>query len=234
MNAQTKMLNRRNNEMDKQLNEENSKAMTDIVCYLRVANMWDYHQEVIRQDLLEMVLSAQERGDNIQTVIGKDYKAFCDEVIESLPKKSNKERVLDLIDTILMGTTILGTINLIFSKDTIALIHNVIAGQPLKFEISISIDHLLSYVIILAAALLIVHVIGRTSLNPEKKHTQSKPIKFIIGGFIGGSVMAILLLIAWIGRQTLFTVNIFAACIFIFVLYIAHKLLQTTMRRQDY
>lgn len=63
-------------------------------------------------------------------------------------------------------------------------------------------------------------------LNPEKKHNQSKPKKFIIGGAIGGGVMAIFLIIAWVCRQTLFTVNIFTACIFISGLYIAHKLLQ--------
>lgn len=38
--------------------------------------------------------------------------------------------------------------------------------------------------------------------------------------------MAIFLIIAWIGRQTLVTVNVFAACVFILGLYIAHKLLQ--------
>ncbi|MDY0130422.1 MAG: hypothetical protein RBR63_09605, partial [Methanosarcina vacuolata] len=68
--------------------------------------------------------------------------------------------------------------------------------------------------------------VGKNSLKPEKKHNQSKPKKFIVGGAIGGGLMAVFLIIAWVGKQTLITVNIFAACVFILGLYIAHKLLQ--------
>jgi DNA-binding ferritin-like protein (Dps family) len=80
MNKQVKQLKRLNNKLEEQLNEENREAYTDIICYLRVANISEYNQEIIRQDLLEMVLSAQERGENIQTVIGEDYRTFCDGV----------------------------------------------------------------------------------------------------------------------------------------------------------
>ncbi|XOQ43919.1 MAG: hypothetical protein ACFWTN_05640 [Clostridium sp.] len=78
MNKQVKQLKRLNNKLEEQLNEKNREAYTDIICYLRVANISEYNQEIIRQDLLEMVLSAQERGENIQTVIGEDYRTFCD------------------------------------------------------------------------------------------------------------------------------------------------------------
>lgn len=37
--------------------------------------------------------------------------------------------------------------------------------------------------------------------------------------------MAVFLLIAWLGRATLFTANIFIACAVVLVLYIAHKVL---------
>lgn len=93
MNKKTRELNRINNELDRQLNAENNKALTDIICYLRVANISACNQEIIRQDLLEMVLSAQERGENIQAVIGGDYKAFCDNVIASLPPQNRKEKI---------------------------------------------------------------------------------------------------------------------------------------------
>lgn len=226
MKTKTKTLNQENNELDKWLTKENNVVMIDMICYLRVANISEYNQEVVRQDLLQMVLSAQERGEDIKTLIGGDYKSFCDEVIAALPQKSQKERVLDFIDTFLLSTSILGAIHIVISKETIALIHNAVTGQQLNFQMPISLGNLLSYAIILVTAFLIVHVIGRNSLKPEKKHNQSKPKKFIIGGAIGGGVMAVFLIIAWVGRQTLFTVNIFAACIFILGLYIAHKLLQ--------
>lgn len=226
MKTKTKTLNQENNELDKWLTKENNVVMIDMICYLRVANISEYNQEVVRQDLLQMVLSAQERGEDIKTLIGGDYKSFCDEVIAALPQKSQKERVLDFIDTFLLSTSILGAIHIVISKETIALIHNAVTGQQLNFQMPISLGNLLSYAIILVTAFLIVHVIGRNSLKPEIKHNQSKPKKFIIGGAIGGGIMAVFLIIAWVGRQTLFTVNIFAACIFILGLYIAHKLLQ--------
>lgn len=226
MKTKTKTLNQENNELDKRLTKENNVVMIDMICYLRVANISEYNQEVVRQDLLQMALSAQERGEDIKTLIGGDYKSFCDEVIAALPQKSQKERVLDFIDTFLLSTSILGAIHIVMSKETIDLIHNAVTGQQLNFQMPISLGNLLSYAIILATAFLIVHVIGKNSLKPEKKNNQSKPKKFIIGGAIGGGVMAVFLIIAWIGRQTLFTVNIFAAFIFIVGLYIAHKLLQ--------
>ncbi|MEG6616108.1 hypothetical protein V6C27_06660 [Peptococcaceae bacterium 1198_IL3148] len=226
MRNQTKLLNRSNNELDKQLNDENSKVMTDMVCYLRVANISEYQQEMIRQDLLEMVLSAQARGDDIKTVIGKDYKSFCDEVIASLPQKSIKEQVLDYLDIFLLCTAILATINVVFSKTTIDLLRNLLTDQPLNFQMPVTIGSLLSYCIILMVAIAIVNFIGKTAFKPEKEHPQNKLKRFMLGGFIGSGVMTIFLLIAWFGKQTLFTVNIFVASAFILLLYVGHILLQ--------
>lgn len=226
MKTEAKILNQENNELDKRLTEENNVVMTDMVCYLRLANISEHDQEVVRHDLLQMVLSAQERGEDIKTLIGEDYKSFCDEVIAALPQKSQKERVIDLIDILLLSTSILGGIHIVLSKETMELIYNAVTGQQLNFQISISVGNLLSYVIIIATAFLIIHVIGKNLLKPEKKHNQSKLKKFIIAGAIGGGLMAVFLIIAWVGRQILFTVNIFAACVFIIGLYIAHKLLQ--------
>jgi len=152
MNKKTRELNRINNELDRQLNAENNKVLTDIICYLRAANISAYNQEIIRQDLLEMLLSAQERGENIQDVIGKDYKAFCDNVIASLPPQNMKERILEFLDTVFLCAAILGAITIITSKDTIALIHNLISGGPLNFRISVLAGQLAAYPIIIAAA----------------------------------------------------------------------------------
>ncbi len=226
MKTETKILNQENNELDKRLTEENNVVMTDMVCYLRLANISEHDQEVVRHDLLQMVLSAQERGEDIKTLIGEDYKSFCDEVIAALPQKSQKERVIDLIDILLLSTSILGGIHIVLSKETMELIYNAVTGQQLNFQISISVGNLLSYVIIIASTFFIIHIIGKNLLKPEKKYNQSKLKNFIIAGAISGGLMAVFLIIAWVGRQILFTVNIFAACVFIIGLYIAHKLLQ--------
>lgn len=218
MNRQARELNRINNKLDKQLNAENNKVMEGIVCYLRGANIPEYNQELIRQDLLEMFLSAQKRGENILNVIGEDYKVFCDNVIASLPPRNTKERVLEFLGTIFLCTSILGAINIIISKDTIALIRNLVTGEPLNFQISISVGQLISYPIIIAAAFIIIHVVCKTSFKPEKP-------KILIGLGVMAIIMAILLFILWMGRATLFTVNILVACAIVLILYIAHRLI---------
>lgn len=227
MNKQVKQLKRLNNKLEEQLNEKNREAYTDIICYLRVANISEYNQEIIRQDLLEMVLSAQERGENIQTVIGEDYRTFCDNIIASLPSRSVKEKILEFLDILLLCTSLLGAIYIIFSKDTISLIRNALSGEPLKFQIGISIGSLIAYCIIIAASIIIVHAICKTSFKPEKK--RNKVRDFFIGGFIGGGIMAFFLLLARIGKAVLFTVNIFAACAFVLALYITHRILSTNL-----
>lgn len=221
MNKQTKELNRINNELGKQVNTENQEAFTDIICYLRGANISEYNQEVIRQDLLEMVLSAQKRGENMQTVIGEDYKVFCDDIITNLPPRSIKEKVLEFFDTICWCLSILSAINIIFKDDTIALLCNFVTGKPLNYEMSISVGSVISAVIIFVASFIIVEVILKGSFKIGKKETVNKANVF----FIGTGIMAVFLFIAWIGRATLFTVNIFAACVFTFILYIAHRIL---------
>lgn len=82
-------------------------------------------------------------------------------MIAALPQKSQKERVLDLIDTLLLSTSILGVIHIVISKETRELFYNAVTGQQLNFQISISVGNLLSYVIIIATAFLIVHVLTK-------------------------------------------------------------------------
>lgn len=159
MNKQTKELNRVNNELNKRVNTENSEAFTDIICYLRGANISEYNQEVIRQDLLDMVLSAQDRGKNIQSVIGEDYKVFCNNIIENLPPRSTKEKVTEFFDIICWCLSILGTINIIFADETFTLIRSLATGKAPNFEISISVGSIISAAIIIATAFIIVKVI---------------------------------------------------------------------------
>ncbi|WP_027398389.1 DUF1129 domain-containing protein [Anaerovorax odorimutans] len=221
MNKQTRELNRINNELNKQVNYENKEAFTDIVCYLRGANISEYNQELIRQDLLEMILSAQKRSEDIKAVIGEDYKVFCDNIIENLPPRTIKEKFLNFIDIICWCISILSAINIIISNDTISLIRNLIKGGPVNFQLSVSIGNVISAVIIVAAAFIIVETILKNSFKIGKNKSINKVKVFLICA----SIMAIFLLIAWLGKTTLFTVNIFTACTFTLILYIIHKIL---------
>jgi DNA-binding ferritin-like protein (Dps family) len=220
MNKRTHELNRINNDLDKLLDPENEPAMTDIVCYLRGAGISLYNQEIIRQDLLEMVLSAQERGENIQTVIGTDYKTFCDEIIASFPPKSNKEKVIDFFDTVFLSLSIFCAINIIMANETLVLIHNLIVGEPLNFNISITSGLIVSLLIALVAAFAIVNFIMKNSFTIGNLFHNNRPtVLLVLGSF------PVFLIIAWFGRNTVFTVNIFIALLFSLGLYLAHCVL---------
>ena len=220
MKKQTRELNQLNNELDKRVNEENNEILTDMVCYLRGANISEYHQETVRQDLLEMVLSAQDRGESLEAVIGEDYKAFCDEVIASLPPKSKREKMLDFIDAICWSLSILFGVYIIISPITMALIKDIVAGRPVNPELSVSAGSIVSCFVITAAACFIVEFIMKNSFKIGKK-----PLNRIKLFLLGAGIMVIFLLIAWIGRATAFTVNIFVACAITLILYIIHNIL---------
>jgi DNA-binding ferritin-like protein (Dps family) len=221
MNKKTKELNRMNNSLDKQVNPENKEAFTDMICYLRGANISGYHQELVRHDLTEMVLSAQQRGENIRAVIGEDYQAFCDDVIASLPPVTLKQRIIDFFDIVCWSLSILGAINIVMANETIALIHNLISGNPLNYYISVSIGSVISIGIIVAAASVMVEVFIKNAFQIGKKKRHDRRKAFLVGG----GLMAVFLLVAWLGRATLFNVHIFIACAVVLVLYIAHKVL---------
>jgi DNA-binding ferritin-like protein (Dps family) len=221
MNRKTRELNRSNNALDQQINAENKEAFTDMICYLRVSKISAYHQELVRHDLTEMVLSAQQRGKNIREVIGEDYKGFCDNVIASLPPETLRQRFIDFFDTVCWCLSILGLINIVISSDTILLIRNAVTGNPMDFSISISVGSVISIGIIIAAASVIVIMITKNAFHVGK--TKKYRLKVF---FIGAGLTALLLLIVLLGRTTLFTVNIFIACAVVLVLYVAHKILE--------
>lgn len=229
MNKKTKSLNRKNNEFDKQVNAENSVIMTDMVCYLRGANISEYDQEIVRQDLLSMVLSAQNREEDINDVFGGDYKTFCDEVIAALPKRGFFLRALDFLDLFCLCAAILGIINIFLSKNTFVLIKNLFTGKQLNFHISITTGEIFSFILIIAAAYLIVEVICKTSLSTKRKSPLSKKKRFFLGGAAGAGIMGLFLMISWFGQATVFTVNIFVACAVTLAFYLLHLILREVL-----
>lgn len=60
MSKRTKELLRANNALDAQLNKDNQQMMTNIVVYIRSANISEYEQELVRRDVMAM-LAAGER-----------------------------------------------------------------------------------------------------------------------------------------------------------------------------
>lgn len=187
------------------------------------ANISDYNQELIRCDLSEMILSAQDRGEDIHLVIGGDFKAFCDEVIASLPPKSAKDNLYERLDIFCSSMAILGTINILFSKDLRRVIAEIVSKQATNYNIGISLGMIISTAIIMAAAIFIVNIILKNALKRVSHSNRFK--RMLIGGGVGAGIMALFIIIAKFGNRVVFSVNIFLALLLLLVLFITHKLL---------
>lgn len=222
MNKKTKELNTYNNQLDQQIFDENQEVFTDMICYIRSADISEYDQEIVRQDLSEMIISAQERGEDMESVIGEDYKTFCDDIIASLPPKTVKQRIIDFFDILCGGLAVLLAINIVISDSTIRLIRDLLTGQTLNFNISFSIGRILSILLILLVAVVIVNVIMKNSFTIGGKKEYGKGKAFLAGA----GIMAVFLVIAWFGKETLVSIHMFWACFLTFILYFIHKVLE--------
>ena len=87
MSKRAKQLLRENNELEEQIRDEAARAaLTDMIVYIRSANISAYNQELVRRDIWQMIADGERRGESVEEIIGGDYKAFCDSVIAELPQ----------------------------------------------------------------------------------------------------------------------------------------------------
>lgn len=214
----TKKLNRQNNLLDQQIWEENQKIFTDMICYIRGADISDYEAELVRQDLTEMILSAQSRGENITSLFTGDYQQFCDEVIAAIPPKTRKEKIIDALDIVFWGLSILIGINILISKDFIGIIQAVFTKTTVNWNMSVSLGTLISMLVIIATAVIVVQMICKKSFE-EKWHSL-----WVVAGAIALGILFTAL--SWFGRNIVFTVNFFAACAVGIFFFVIHKVLE--------
>ena len=223
MSNELEELRKLNNELDEKINEENQPLFTDMICYIRSANISSLSQEMVRRDLSEIVLSAQGRGENIADVIGGDLKEFCDEVISTLPPRTAKEKWIDRFDIFFSCIPILGTINIVFSANFYKIIESIISKQPVNYNIGVSAGMIVSIFVIMIAAIFIVDRITKNALKKESDLNRSKRV--IVGGVMG-VVLMVLFIVTWkFGSQIVFNINIFLAIALLVGSFIVHKAL---------
>ena len=64
MSREARVLRDENNELEKQLDDKTNDILTDIVVYIRSANISDIDQENVRRDITQMLIDARGRGEN--------------------------------------------------------------------------------------------------------------------------------------------------------------------------
>lgn len=74
MNKKCKELLKSNIKREKEIHGDNAKIYSNMSVYLRSADMSRYNQKLVREDLIEMIVDDQNRGDDINKVMGNNYK----------------------------------------------------------------------------------------------------------------------------------------------------------------
>lgn len=161
MSREARMLRNENNELEKQLDDKTNEILTNIVVYIRSANISDIDQETVRRDITQMLIDACVRGETADDVIGGDYKAFCDAIIAEIPKLSTKGRIMTAIRDILPALCLLIGIWAVFS-----VVEQIINGLP-WYLTPVSVTDILGGAAMLALAFTVVVYITKNSFRAK-------------------------------------------------------------------
>ncbi|NMM94163.1 hypothetical protein [Bifidobacterium oedipodis] len=94
MSRNSRALRKANNELEHRVKSVDEDALTNITVYLRSSNLTTTQQELVRRDIITMLIDGEGRGQTAASILGKDYRAFCDEIIAAVPHMSLTQRIL--------------------------------------------------------------------------------------------------------------------------------------------
>lgn len=156
-------LRKTNRQLSKKLDYINKPIYFDISTYLLGSRLYVEKIEETKQDILYIMLEAQEQGISFDTKLGISVKTFCDEIIQCSIKKTIFESLLEFIRIIsiflfifFMGVLLpmppnLHNYSILFSG------HSVILQIPLSvFTYAISYSFIVFFVNVYIIRLLLI------------------------------------------------------------------------------
>ena len=153
---------------DNQLSMENLNVMTEIVAYIRSANISEREQEMIIRDIMAMLAAGEREGRSAEEIIGDDPQAFCDEVIAAVKPRSLQEQGLETVCKVLLVLLALEGVRLVFSF----LGHFAVEGTwP---YVNISLGGVIGSVVLSLGAFIIYDYISK------KERTHDTKIKLLL------------------------------------------------------
>lgn len=169
MNKKCRALLKENNKRERGIKGKNQEIYTDMIVYLRGSDISEYNQELVREDLIQMIIDGQERGDDIQSVMGKEYKQVCDEIIDTMPKKTKAEKLMDLFTITLSSIWILGIIWIVNG-----IINNLKSDNTnWKFDLEVG-DIISSLIIVVFANVFVIYFCKTAFDNTNKNKSKIK------------------------------------------------------------
>lgn len=211
-------LRKHNCQLEEKLSKSENEDMTKIVAYLRGSKLSEMNQELVRQDILDIILSAKERGEEMQHAIGTDYKVFCDEIIEQFKPKSTKEKIADIMDTIFRCASILVLIKMVFY--TAGLVRNAVLKGPIELSVPIQYLDIFSMFILVATSYIVVEVILNDAFDKNGKRTN-----IIVGVALVAPILTFSLMYALnIGTAVAFEINLIVGYLISVFMYVVSKI----------
>ncbi len=215
MNKLTKKLLKKNNSREKEIFDENKEIYTNMVVYLRGSDLTDYNQEVVREDIIELIIDGQQRGDNIKKVMGGRYKEICDEIIEVMPRKTRKDKIIEFVDSSLSVLWILGVIAL--AK---YLIISLISEKD-QFNFTLTVGNIINAFLIIIIANVVVWVVTKTTFDKKK---DKKIVSFFKTWFITAVIFSVIILNIIYFRTIVVSISLWLAAIIVLFIFIIWKI----------
>lgn len=165
-----KKMRQKNYELSKKLTPGNQEIFTDIDVYLMTSPLGELEVEEVIQDILGMFLEAQQRGEEIEKVIGGDYQAFCDSIIESArPANSIWGMAFLSLELIVICFGTLWVIDFVCD-----FIFEVFVNRKFILDYQVSLGFLIVATIFTMVAIGILKYIGKTSFRKGKDNLKDE------------------------------------------------------------
>lgn len=167
-----------NNEKREELDKENIKDYEDMLVYIRLSSTKSEQQtEEILLELLEHTLQAQDEDKSIKEVFGDDLKAYCQDLIEEIPRETKKKQFKFAIRLIFIFLGVAGFFNGIIGFGMYYLfdIGEKISTHHLGSSIAIILIDLI--IVLLAIIFMLKWIRSSTFKKSDKK--SAKWIEFL-------------------------------------------------------
>ena len=205
------------------LTEEGQRYLADILTYLRLKQMDEGELEAVADDLKAMFWEAQQRGEGPQQVLGRDFRAFCDDILAGAGRKRRRAVLCDWADTVLLGLLLLVGLDFLFSGAIGQAANALLHGSAYDWRWAITAGDLRTWGVLAAAVAGLYLWVGRTPL--AERGTTRRTLSF----GMGAGVMVLCLALAAVGRfllpHVLFHPPLWGLAAALLLGYLAHRAL---------
>ena len=200
-----------NNDLSSQLRAEDNRVLTDMVVYIRGADISEYQQELVRRDITQMLIDGEQRGDTLEEIIGGDYKDFCDSVLNEVPHLTRAEKAVSFLGVVSAALAVLLGIQLLFSLMDLA------GENGTRPYVLMTTGNITSLVLILCSALLLYSAITKNSFNTG--FLRGKKLLFLLV-----LVLSACICINVFFNTVVLSLHVFVILVMMLVLYMIYKI----------